>query len=126
MKRYICIKDDIPVGHAVNVASHLADALTFTYGHTANFKCWKSSSLRSVIVKVNDEQFEELKKFEDGIIFREDAINWKECGIAFPPKMEHPHIFSSLQLFDGKKVESVQLRFDFLEEVEMPELPAPR
>jgi hypothetical protein len=40
--------------------------------------------------------------------------------------MEHPQIFSSLQLFDGRKVESVQLGFDFIEEIEMPELPAPR
>lgn len=123
MKRYICILDDIPVGHAINVASHLADALNFTFGMSSEFRCWRSSSLRSVIVKVNAVQFEELKKLPDGVIFREDALKWKECGIAFPPKMEHPLIMNTLQLFDGHPVGAYQLSFDDLEDVEMP---APR
>lgn len=113
MKRYICIKDSIPVGHAVNVASHLADALNNDFGHTHDYKTWKCSSNRSVIVKINDSIMEELKKLPDGIVFREDAISWTECGIAFPPKMVHPSILSTLQLYDGNKVaEPIQLTFE--------------
>lgn len=102
MKRYLCIIDTIPIGHAVNTASHLADALQTEFGHTDSFRTWKHSSLRSVSVKITYAQLEQLKQFKDFVVFKEDAIDWAECGIGFAPRQVWPDFFSKLQLYDGK------------------------
>ena len=49
--------------------------------------------------KVNDEEFERAKAFEDHVVITESALAGQEVAIAFKPREDWPKAFQFFRLY---------------------------
>ena len=104
MKMYICIKDDIPVGIAMNSAAHgsLMCHLKYYDGNDrSNYQLWLTKSFKKVTCAVTPAEFAMLKELSDNIIVTESRLNGQEVAVVLAPRPEtdYPEFVSLLKLW---------------------------
>ena len=101
MKMYICIKDDIQVGIAMNSAAHGSLMCHLKYNGTENYDAWLSKSFKKVTCAVTPAEFAMLKEVSDNLIVTESRLNGQEVAIVLAPRpdTEFPEFVSLLKLW---------------------------
>ena len=100
MKMYICIKDDIPVGIAMNSAAHAGLMCHLKYKDTQPYNTWLEKSFKKVTCMVTPAEFAMLKEVSDNIVVTESRLDGKEVAIVLAPRpdTEFPEFVSLLKL----------------------------
>jgi len=101
---YICIKDDIPVGIAINSAAHASLMCHLRFGEDegdTNYQTWLEKSFKKVTCAVTPAEFAMLKEVSDNIIVTESRLDGKEVAIVLSPRPEtdYPEFVSLLKLW---------------------------
>jgi len=100
MKMYIAIRDSIPVGHAINSASHASLIAYLTWNmDDRDFQDWMLYSFKKVTCKVTDEEFAQLKQLDKHVVVTESALGGAEVAIVLAPRKEWPEIVRQLKLY---------------------------
>lgn len=104
MKMYICIKDDIPVGIAMNSAAHASVMCHLRFGEEEGDKDyldWLENSFKKVTCSVTPAEFAMLKRVEDSIVVTESRLNGQEVAIVLKPRQpnEWPEFVNLLKLW---------------------------
>ena len=101
MKMYIAIRDSIPVGFAINSASHgsLMAYLKWNMDDT-DFQDWMLYSFKKVTCRVTDEEFEQLKQLDKVVVVSESALQGEEVAVVLAPRKEWPEIVRQLKLYN--------------------------
>jgi len=89
MKMYICIKDDIPVGIAMNSAAHGSLMCHLKYTESLEYQVWLKSSFKKVTCAVTPAEFAMLKEVPDCIVVTESRLNGQEVAVVLKPR--HPN-----------------------------------
>lgn len=100
MKMYIAIRDSIPVGFAINSASH-GSLMAYLEWHMddRDFQDWMLYSFKKVTCRVTDEEFEQLKKLDRVVVVSESALKGEEVAVVLAPRKEWPEIVRQLKLY---------------------------
>lgn len=98
---YICIKDDIPVGIAMNSAAHGSLMCHLQYECKEHYETWLKKSFKKVTCAVTPAEFAMLKEVSDNIIVTESRLDGKEVAIVLSPRPEtdYPEFVSLLKLW---------------------------
>lgn len=98
---YICIKDDIPVGIAMNSAAHAGLMCHLEYYGNIHYQEWLEKSFKKVTCAVTPAEFAMLKEVSDNIIVTESRLDGKEVAIVLSPRheTEYPEFVSLLKLW---------------------------
>jgi len=101
MKMYICIKDDIPVGIAMNSAAHAGLMCHLKYFEQANYHTWLTKSFKKVTCMVTPAEFAMLREVSDNIIVTESRLDGKEVAVVLAPRpdTEFPEFIPLLKLW---------------------------
>jgi peptidyl-tRNA hydrolase len=104
MKMYICIKDDIPVGIAMNSAAHgslMCHLKYHDFNDRTNYHTWLTKSFKKVTCAVTPAEFAMLKEVSDTIIVTESRLNGQEVAVVLAPRPEtdYPEFVSLLKLW---------------------------
>ena len=101
MKMYICIKDDIPVGVAMNSAAHGSLMCHLKYHGTANYETWLNKSFKKVTCMVTPAEFAMLKNVSDNIVVTESRLDGKEVAVVLAPRpdTDFPEFVGLLKLW---------------------------
>ncbi len=99
MKMYILIKESVPTGFAVLAAAHASLACYLKFKDTSDMNLWLSGLFYKVVCRVNDQEFEKAKEFEDYVLLTEAALEGREVVIAFRPREEWPKAFKFYKLY---------------------------
>jgi peptidyl-tRNA hydrolase len=101
MKMYICIKDDIPVGIAMNSAAHAGLMCHLKYQGTEPYQTWLTKSFKKVTCAVTPAEFAMLKEVSDNIVVTESRLDGKEVAVVLAPRpdTEFPEFVSLLRLW---------------------------
>ena len=104
MKMYICIKDDVPVGIAMNSAAHAGLMCHLRFGEEEGDKDyldWLDNSFKKVTCAVTAAEFAMLKTVEDHIVVTESRLNGQEVAIVLKPRQpnEWPEFVNLLRLW---------------------------
>jgi peptidyl-tRNA hydrolase len=113
LKMYILIKDDVPLGHAINCAAHASLMAHLKWGGSYHldkmliyrdftYNSWLHNSFKKVTCKVNKANFEYAKKLKlEHLIVTESDLKSedKETAIVFKPQYEMPKWFNFLSLY---------------------------
>lgn len=101
MKMYICLKEDLPVGIAMNTAAHASLLCHTTFGDTANYKEWFNLSFKKVTCAVTLAEFAMLKTLLNTVLITEDRMGGQEVGIVLCPRhdTEWPEFVNLLKLW---------------------------
>lgn len=96
---YICIKDWVPTGHALNTAAHAGLIGWLAFQSLPETREWLSFSFKKVTCMVSEEEFIELKKIVNGKTITESRLDNDEVAIVFAPRTVWPPIFKTLRLW---------------------------
>jgi peptidyl-tRNA hydrolase len=101
MKMYICIKQDTPVGMAMNAAAHAGLMCHLKYVFQEDYVDWLENSFKKVTCAVTDAEFAMLKTVEDHLIVTESRLNNAELAIVLKPRQpnEWPEFVNLLKLW---------------------------
>ena len=101
MKMYICIKQDTPVGMAMNAAAHGSLMCFLEYSGTPDMKQWLDKSFKKVTCAVTDAEFAMLKTVSDHLVVTESRLNNAELAIVLKPRQpnEWPEFVNLLRLW---------------------------
>lgn len=101
MKMYICIKDDVPVGIAMNSAAHASLMCHLRFGEDKDYLDWLENSFKKVTCSVTAAEFAMLKRVEDSIVVTESRLNGQEVAIVLKPRQpnEWPEFVNLLKLW---------------------------
>jgi peptidyl-tRNA hydrolase len=96
---YILVRESVPTGFAILAAAHASLAAYLRFHDSPEVAAWLSGPFHKVICKVNDEDFERAKTFEDWVVLTESALGGQEVAIAFKPRDEWPKAFKFFKLY---------------------------
>ena len=99
MKMYILVLDDVPLGFAFVAVAHASLACYLRFQHTPEVAEWLRGPFFKAVCKVNAQEFERSKAFEDSVLLTESALDGREVALAFKPRAEWPSLFRSLKLY---------------------------
>lgn len=101
MKMYICIKDDLPVGIAMNSAAHAGLMCHLKFSEDEDYRNWLDNSFKKVTCSVTNAEFAMLKTVEDHIVVTESRLNGQEVAIVLKPRQpnEWPEFVNLLKLW---------------------------
>ena len=104
MKMYICIKDDLPVGMAMNSAAHAGLMGHVRFGEIdgdKDYLDWLENSFKKVTCAVTPAEFAMLKTVEDHIVVTESRLNGQEVAIVLKPRQPNkwPEFVNMLKLW---------------------------
>lgn len=105
MKMYICIKQDTPVGMAMNAAAHASLMCHLKYAgfdeEDEDYMIWLSDSFKKVTCAVTDAEFAMLKEVADHLVVTESRLNNAELAIVLKPRhdTEWPEFVNLLKLW---------------------------
>ena len=99
LKMYILILDWVDIGHAINSASHGSLIGYLEWKDDPIIKLWLANSFRKVTCKVNQDEFDRAKQFDDFQVITELAFDGKEVGLVFKPRFKWPKFFNFLKLY---------------------------
>ena len=81
MKMYICIKQDTPVGMAMNAAAHAGLMCHLEYENSLDYQEWLEKSFKKVTCAVTDAEFAMLKTLPDSCVVTESRLANAELAI---------------------------------------------
>jgi peptidyl-tRNA hydrolase len=101
MKMYICIKQDTPVGMAMNSAAHAGLMCHLEYYDDDNYQQWLGKSFKKVTCSVTDAEFAMLKTVPDRLIVTESRLDNAELAIVLKPRHDNdwPEFVNLLKLW---------------------------
>ena len=101
---YIIVKENAPLGHAINCAAHAAVGVFVKFQNHQDTQEWIKSSFRKVTCVASDDEFEMMKQQPDSFLMIEDDLNGgKEVALGFRPRREWPKAFWRLRLYGSKQ-----------------------
>jgi peptidyl-tRNA hydrolase len=101
MKMYICIKDSVPTGIAMNAAAHAGLMCYLKYQDRASMKEWLDKSFKKVTCAVTPAEFAMLKELPDHVVVTESRMDNAELAIVLCPRddKEWPELVNLLRLW---------------------------
>ena len=94
MKMYIAIRDSIPVGFAINSASHGSLMAYLKWNmDDVDFQDWMLYSFKKVTCRVTDEEFEQLKQLDKVVVVSESALQGEEVAVVLALEKNGPKLF---------------------------------
>jgi peptidyl-tRNA hydrolase len=99
MKRYILVRDDIPLGFAMVAVARASLAGYLKFQDTPEVNTWLSGPFFKAVCKVNAKEFENAKQVPDHVVLTESALGNREVAIVFKPRDEWPKMFKFLRLY---------------------------
>lgn len=97
---YIAIRESIPVGFAINSASHASLIAYLKWNmDDRDFQDWMLYSFKKVTCKVTDEEFAQLKQLDKNVVVTESALDGAEVAVVLAPRKEWPEIVRQLKLY---------------------------
>ena len=81
LKMYICVKKSIP-SHKVLAIAHGVLMAHLKFARLVIYQDWINNSFRKVVVEVTDEEFEDLKKYDNFVTINECGLNNMETVIS--------------------------------------------
>ncbi len=99
MKMYILIREHIPIGNALVAAAHASLACYLKFQENENMQIWVNGQFYKVVCKVDDKEFNKVKKEVDNVVLTESTLNNEEVAIAFCPREEYPKYFKFFRLY---------------------------
>lgn len=88
MKMYICIKEDVPTGIAMNSAAHGSLMCHLVFQETDNYKTWLQKSFKKVTCQVTPAEFAMLKEVTDKVVVTESRLNGQEVAVVLCPRAD--------------------------------------
>ena len=86
LKVYLLIADDVPIGHAINCASHAGTAIVVNNPNDPVIKDWSENHFYCATCKVSREDFDYAKNFGKHEVIAEGALDHKEVALIFHPR----------------------------------------
>lgn len=101
MKMYICIKQDTPIGIAMNAAAHAGLMCHLEFNGRPNYIDWLTNSFKKVTCAVTEAEFAMLKEVQDNVIVTESKMANAELAIVLCPRQpnEWPEFVNLLKLW---------------------------
>jgi len=101
MKMYICIKQDTPVGMAMNAAAHAGLMCHLKFSETGAYKEWLEKSFKKVTCSVTPAEFAMLKEVSDNLIVTESRMDNAELAVVLCPRNDNawPEFVNLLKLW---------------------------
>jgi hypothetical protein len=101
MKMYICIKQDTPVGMAMNAAAHAGLMCHLKFSETAAYKEWLEKSFKKVTCSVTPAEFAMLKEVSNNLIVTESRMDNAELAVVLCPRHDNewPEFVNLLKLW---------------------------
>ena len=98
---YICIKDNTPVGMAMNAAAHAGLMCHLKFSDDGEYLDWLDNSFKKVTCAVTDAEFAMLKTLPDHVIVTESRMNNAELAVVLKPRQpnEWPEFVNLLKLW---------------------------
>jgi len=101
LKAYILVKENIPLGKAINSVCHAGALITKYYPEKDDpiIQEWWDNLFRKVTCKVTEKEFERAKKYDDWFVVTESSLDNAEVLLVFKPRRDWPKFFKFLQLY---------------------------
>jgi len=101
MKMYICIKQDTPVGMAMNAAAHAGLMCHLEFNEDQDYMQWLRKSFKKVTCAVTDAEFAMLKSLDKNIVVTESRMNNAELAVVLCPRHDNewPEFVNLLKLW---------------------------
>ena len=101
MKMYILIKEDVPLGFALNSSAHGSLACYLEFQERQDMKDWVSGRFAKVTCKVNEKEFEKAKMIPNRTIITESSLDGQEVAVVFCPRPDEawPKMFNFFILY---------------------------
>ena len=98
---YICIKQDTPVGMAMNAAAHAGLMCHLKFSDDGEYLDWLENSFKKVTCSVSDAEFAMLKSLPDSFVVTESRLNNAELAVVLKPRQpnEWPEFVNLLKLW---------------------------
>jgi len=97
---YILVREDVPLGYAMNGVAHASVACFLKYASHRDMQNWLANSFKKVTCKVNDEQLSEAMRDADNhVVITESVIGHETVAVAFCPRKEWPENFKDFKLY---------------------------
>jgi hypothetical protein len=101
MKMYICIKNSVAPGMAMNSAAHAGLMCHLQFSEDLDYLDWLDKSFKKVTCSVTEAEFAMLKTVEHHLIVTESRLNNAEVAIVLKPRHDNdwPEFVNLLQLW---------------------------
>jgi len=101
MKMYICIKDDLPTGIAMNAAAHAGLMCHLEFSDDGEYLDWLENSFKKVTCAVTPAEFSMLKALEHYVVVTESRLGGQEVAIVLKPRQPNdwPEFVNLLKLW---------------------------
>ena len=101
MKMYICIKQDTPVGMAMNAAAHAGLMCHLEFQDDLDYNEWLIKSFKKVTCAVTPAEFAMLKEIDGIKIVTESRLDNAELAIVLCPRHDNewPEFVNLLKLW---------------------------
>jgi hypothetical protein len=101
MKMYICIKQETPVGIAMNAAAHGSLMCHLEYYDDDNYQQWLGKSFKKVTCAVTPAEFAMLKELSANVIVTESRMDNAELAVVLCPRHDNdwPEFVNLLKLW---------------------------
>lgn len=101
MKMYIGIKQDTPVGMAMNAAAHAGLMCHLEYSEDPDYNQWLRKSFKKVTCSVTDAEFAMLKGLDKRIVVTESRMDNAELAVVLCPRSDQdwPEFVNLLRLW---------------------------
>ncbi len=100
MKMYILVREDVPLGYAMNGVAHASVACFLKYASHRSMQRWLADSFAKVTCKVSNEELAEaMRATSEHVIITESVIGHETVAVAFCPRKEWPEVFSTFKLY---------------------------
>jgi peptidyl-tRNA hydrolase len=101
MKMYICIKQDTPVGMAMNSAAHAGLMCHMKFCDDGDYLEWLDKSFKKVTCAVTDAEFAMLKTVPDHLVVTESRLDNAELAVVLKPRHDNdwPEFVNLLKLW---------------------------
>ena len=86
MKMYICIKQDTPVGMAMNAAAHAGLMCHLRYENDPVYQEWLKKSFKKVTCAVSPAEFAMLKELTNTFVVTESRLDNAELAVVLAPR----------------------------------------
>lgn len=96
---YILVKNSLPIGMAAVAIAHASLGTYLHFECHGDMQYWVRNSFKKVVCGVSDEEFEDAKQYERGVVFNESTLNGNETAIGFCPREVYPERFSKYKLY---------------------------
>jgi hypothetical protein len=101
MKMYICIKQETPVGIAMNAAAHGSLMCHLEFYEDSDYQEWLGKSFKKVTCAVTPAEFAMLKQLDKLVVVTESKMDNAELAVVLCPRHDNdwPEFVNLLKLW---------------------------